>query len=483
MRQLISSLLIAIVVAVFLGVQPSGITTIAHADCTYTFPKWESTLDVDGNNHDYAQTGKGNERCWLLQVRPGEVGIVGAYKVGGSTKDPYRFYKAGKTYKVDILDGFAEIVPSSMAHDQECFRLQQALDNHWAPQDFLIKAMSKCGDSGRSTQSQSVQQPPAAQVVQAPAPPPPPPPAPPPPPDRTDCASIRGTDYRSPGERSWFLANCIFKSPVGGGSSSSQSTSSAINDSSVCGGTPNRVPNGGGPIYLTNGCANGTQIVVDGVTYGAGGASCLLTGITGSTVIVNAGVFFPAWGEAGRDRCQPQAAAAPSTDDSLCGGTRALNNGAPIYMTNGCADGTTIVVNGVVYNAPSVGQPCYITGLNGNVEIRNPGVFFPSRGESVDKGHAVCVAQGGAPAAPPPPPAYQPPAPPSGNCNPNGILGGNWQATGNQSEWKLTGPATIHGDPTWTINTQAPYEHNPGLPPGVSLGVNGAIAWCDSYKG
>jgi hypothetical protein len=26
--------------------------------------------------------------------------------------------------------------------------------------------------------------------------------------DRTDCAAIRGTDYRSEAERQWFLANC-----------------------------------------------------------------------------------------------------------------------------------------------------------------------------------------------------------------------------------------------------------------------------------
>jgi hypothetical protein len=27
-------------------------------------------------------------------------------------------------------------------------------------------------------------------------------------PDRTSCAEIRNTDYRSPAERQWFLANC-----------------------------------------------------------------------------------------------------------------------------------------------------------------------------------------------------------------------------------------------------------------------------------
>ena len=26
--------------------------------------------------------------------------------------------------------------------------------------------------------------------------------------DRTDCATIRGTDYRSTAERQWYLANC-----------------------------------------------------------------------------------------------------------------------------------------------------------------------------------------------------------------------------------------------------------------------------------
>jgi len=37
------------------------------------------------------------------------------------------------------------------------------------------------------------------------------------PPDRTDCAAIRGTDYRSEAERRWFQANCtgaIAPSPV-----------------------------------------------------------------------------------------------------------------------------------------------------------------------------------------------------------------------------------------------------------------------------
>ena len=28
------------------------------------------------------------------------------------------------------------------------------------------------------------------------------------PPDRTDCAAIRGTDYRSESERQWFQLNC-----------------------------------------------------------------------------------------------------------------------------------------------------------------------------------------------------------------------------------------------------------------------------------
>jgi hypothetical protein len=28
------------------------------------------------------------------------------------------------------------------------------------------------------------------------------------PPDRSDCAEIRGTDYRSDAERAWFQANC-----------------------------------------------------------------------------------------------------------------------------------------------------------------------------------------------------------------------------------------------------------------------------------
>ena len=28
-------------------------------------------------------------------------------------------------------------------------------------------------------------------------------------PDRTDCDEIRGTDYRSPAEREFFLANCV----------------------------------------------------------------------------------------------------------------------------------------------------------------------------------------------------------------------------------------------------------------------------------
>lgn len=35
-----------------------------------------------------------------------------------------------------------------------------------------------------------------------------------PPPDRTDCGQIRGTPYRSPQEREWFLANCIIEEPA-----------------------------------------------------------------------------------------------------------------------------------------------------------------------------------------------------------------------------------------------------------------------------
>ena len=34
------------------------------------------------------------------------------------------------------------------------------------------------------------------------------PPTPTRPPDRTSCAEIRGTDYRSEAERAWFRANC-----------------------------------------------------------------------------------------------------------------------------------------------------------------------------------------------------------------------------------------------------------------------------------
>lgn len=53
--------------------------------------------------------------------------------------------------------------------------------------------------------------PPTATAV-PPTPVPPPPPAPPLErvvlPDRTNCAEIRGTDYRSATERLWFLANC-----------------------------------------------------------------------------------------------------------------------------------------------------------------------------------------------------------------------------------------------------------------------------------
>lgn len=32
--------------------------------------------------------------------------------------------------------------------------------------------------------------------------------------DRTDCDEVRGTDYRSPTEREWFLANCLTSEPV-----------------------------------------------------------------------------------------------------------------------------------------------------------------------------------------------------------------------------------------------------------------------------
>ena len=33
-------------------------------------------------------------------------------------------------------------------------------------------------------------------------------------PDRNDCDAMRGTDYRSPTEREWFLANCVTPEPV-----------------------------------------------------------------------------------------------------------------------------------------------------------------------------------------------------------------------------------------------------------------------------
>jgi len=33
-------------------------------------------------------------------------------------------------------------------------------------------------------------------------------------PDRLDCEEARGTDYRSPAEREWFLANCITPTPA-----------------------------------------------------------------------------------------------------------------------------------------------------------------------------------------------------------------------------------------------------------------------------
>ena len=32
-------------------------------------------------------------------------------------------------------------------------------------------------------------------------------------PDRNDCDAMRGTDYRSPAERDWFLANCVTQVP------------------------------------------------------------------------------------------------------------------------------------------------------------------------------------------------------------------------------------------------------------------------------
>ena len=40
------------------------------------------------------------------------------------------------------------------------------------------------------------------------------PPAPTKLPDRNDCDAVRGTDYRSPTEREWFLANCLTSEPV-----------------------------------------------------------------------------------------------------------------------------------------------------------------------------------------------------------------------------------------------------------------------------
>jgi predicted secreted Zn-dependent protease len=50
---------------------------------------------------------------------------------------------------------------------------------------------------------------PVAQPSLPPVPTPAPQPQPPPPPDRSSCAEIRGTDYRSAAERQWYVDNCV----------------------------------------------------------------------------------------------------------------------------------------------------------------------------------------------------------------------------------------------------------------------------------
>ena len=75
---------------------------------------------------------------------------------------------------------------------------------------FLLALIAACGSAS------SRELPDNASVTPAPAPTRPsvPPPAALAPtatplPDRTDCASIRGTDYHSEAERDWYLANCL----------------------------------------------------------------------------------------------------------------------------------------------------------------------------------------------------------------------------------------------------------------------------------
>jgi hypothetical protein len=66
-----------------------------------------------------------------------------------------------------------------------------------------LTALSDSGDAG-STVSEATDD-----GSQTPAQPPDAAPTPAPAENRQDCNAIRGTDYLSPEERDWFLANCV----------------------------------------------------------------------------------------------------------------------------------------------------------------------------------------------------------------------------------------------------------------------------------
>jgi hypothetical protein len=83
--------------------------------------------------------------------------------------------------------------------------------------------------------------------------------------NRMDCAAIRGSDYRSPDERTWFQANCS-------GTTASAGTTGAGIPSGGAGGTGTAVGTGGGAVGVEY--TIGDQLVIPSI-----GVNAVVTGM------------------------------------------------------------------------------------------------------------------------------------------------------------------------------------------------------------
>ena len=283
---------------VVFGGQPFGDIESASAACSS--PAWQSRPDVNGNNHPYAETGVGNELCWRIKVKSGDVAIVGGFLINGGDKDPYRIYKGSKSSTVIVLDGFVEIVRRADTHDQWCFRLDQAF-GYFQPGSRQANTVDKnwresnCERQASSPPPVSQPAPPAPVPIQQPAPPPLPPP---PPPNRANCDAIRGNDYWSAEERLWFLDNCKPKpqsQPQASGGTSAPAPPAQSGGKATVNGLARRESGKGRSISFAAGEAVNGTVTLNGVA--AANPPCYIASAqTGGTVfegVVNPWVDEP----------------------------------------------------------------------------------------------------------------------------------------------------------------------------------------------